>query len=874
MFLKTVPFVFGILNIPLFIIFFFPGISIAQNGMPVMLDDDTQAEFERGDFIVYGKANTGDLAGIETNASVKYKKIADIDNFPTDFETFFEISGTLELLTKITPTNLTPLRRGDIIISEIMWGVDTKYPLEKETHSQWIELYNPTGEEISVGEGRLYLLFSKLESYPDRDIVSYNGSNYRVLDAVSNLHRGYWEFPGKSGASSTTSSGTSVLSAYRKIIYPARSNQRAVVPYGSYESSWEETPTRGRRNILFVGTLGGSDERIIPYFATPGAPHVPDVFIESLQTTAVSSNRIVINEVRNDISVNDIDWIEIKNVTRSTEIDLTGWELSIVTGVGKDTDIVSLPAYILAAGEILLIQRKHPQLTELADGLDIIDFVRPTRGAIHRFFVEPNLSIPNTGRFTLLLRNESNKNGIDAAIEDYAGDGFFTDPSNAFSTNFWPRVGQSRPIDIADFGSTATFGSLQYAWARVRYNQSDDGHHKDAWAKVGPQGGLGYAPGVELSIAPGTPGYENTAIKTRLDDNNFRTPLTDAEYVEGALSISEIMSDPGERQNEAQWIEIYNASLTEAVNLEGWILEVRNLADNVNVYAKGTLTFNETIILPNQTLLLVSRNAPNNVSENRIYDLYQYHRRELMMGRRGTLLLNPNGFYLRLSDKGDPKRAIASRVVDVAGNLSSAGGHTQLWEFPTRDPERRQSLLRQYGRPFRPEKHDSDGVPDPAGFGTSATAWLQSNARGISFTSITYYGNRNDVGTPGYRLGSPLPVTLASFRTTRDKHTGYVIVRWRTTSEVDNAGFNILRSKYRNGQFVVINPRLILGAGTSSEQHTYHFTDTTAVPSTVYYYQIEDVSFAGVRQTLATTRLKGDISVFEKLITRWGSVKD
>ena len=103
--------------------------------------------------------------------------------------------------------------------------------------------------------------------------------------------------------------------------------------------------------------------------------------------------------------------------------------------------------------------------------------------------------------------------------------------------------------------------------------------------------------------------------------------------------------------------------------------------------------------------------------------------------------------------------------------------------------------------------------------------------------------------------------------------TGQVVIKWTTASELNNAGFNILRSQTRKAQFVRINPKLIAGQGTSSELHTYSYTDTTAKPNVIYYYRIEDVSFDGVRQTLATVRLKGDVSARGKLTTMWGDLK-
>ena len=121
------------------------------------------------------------------------------------------------------------------------------------------------------------------------------------------------------------------------------------------------------------------------------------------------------------------------------------------------------------------------------------------------------------------------------------------------------------------------------------------------------------------------------------------------------------------------------------------------------------------------------------------------------------------------------------------------------------------------------------------------------------------------------RHGKPLPVTLSSFKATRTANGA--ILNWITESEVDNAGFNILRSNTKTGEFQQINVKLIQGAGTTGERSTYTWTDTTAKPNTVYYYQIEDVSYAGVHQTLTTTRLRGLVSAKGKMTTQWAEFK-
>lgn len=121
------------------------------------------------------------------------------------------------------------------------------------------------------------------------------------------------------------------------------------------------------------------------------------------------------------------------------------------------------------------------------------------------------------------------------------------------------------------------------------------------------------------------------------------------------------------------------------------------------------------------------------------------------------------------------------------------------------------------------------------------------------------------------RGGEPLPVTLSHFRA---EHTSAgIVLKWTTESELDNAGFYIYRSETKNGEFKIVNPTMIQGAGTTSERHTYTWTDTSAKPNTVYYYRIEDISHAGVRKQLATVRMRGIVSASGKLTTRWADLK-
>ncbi len=119
--------------------------------------------------------------------------------------------------------------------------------------------------------------------------------------------------------------------------------------------------------------------------------------------------------------------------------------------------------------------------------------------------------------------------------------------------------------------------------------------------------------------------------------------------------------------------------------------------------------------------------------------------------------------------------------------------------------------------------------------------------------------------------GELLPVNLSHFWA--EHSANGVVLKWTTESEVDNAGFYIYRSPTKDGEFKVVNPKMIQGAGTTGERNEYTWTDTTAKPNTVYYYRIEDVSHAGERKQLATVRLRGFVSAKGKLTTSWANLK-
>lgn len=265
-------------------------------------------------------------------------------------------------------------------------------------------------------------------------------------------------------------------------------------------------------------------------------------------------------------------------------------------------------------------------------------------------------------------------------------------------------------------------------------------------------------------------------------------------------------------------------------------------------------------------MLIVSargRNSDNtHFKSTRVFDVYAELATEFGMNSRRDPFLHPTkGFHIQLVDG---QNELADKVGNLDGRIRTADKPT--WQLPngwTKDGDRT-SIVRRYS---------GSGIGRD---GTQRKGWIPAAETNFSYLSKkkieTWYGLSNDYGSPGIHAGGALPVQLSHFRPERTA-MGTVLIKWTTESEVDNAGFNILRSQTQTGVFKIINTQLIPGAGTTAERNIYIWTDTTAKPNVVYYYQIEDVSFAGERQILVTSRLKGTISANGKLTTRWAGLK-
>ena len=166
---------------------------------------------------------------------------------------------------------------------------------------------------------------------------------------------------------------------------------------------------------------------------------------------------------------------------------------------------------------------------------------------------------------------------------------------------------------------------------------------------------------------------------------------------------------------------------------------------------------------------------------------------------------------------------------------------------------------------------DADGAGDPRNglVGTngaitgiamlpSGTGFYLTNERGVSLD-----GNyREAVLSVNVPEQVPTAITLASFEAKPGNNK--VTLKWVTATEIDNAGFNILRAESENGEYVQINESLIPAQGTATQGSSYVFVDTEVANRMTYYYKLQDIDLNG------TATMHGPESATPRLIFGMG----
>ena len=210
-----------------------------------------------------------------------------------------------------------------------------------------------------------------------------------------------------------------------------------------------------------------------------------------------------------------------------------------------------------------------------------------------------------------------------------------------------------------------------------------------------------------------------------------------AQKAHSNVSISEIMFGSEKSFTPPQWIELHNSG-AGLINMSGWTLMIqnRNSPDltgpvNARIVFEDDFWGDAPRIWPNDIVLVVSSEDENsgNILESQIYDLRW--RQELGLGLWDTIL-SAEGFYLELSDS-------AGNIVDTVGNFD---GNALQWHLPlgaNRGKNRaghRVSMIRRY-------------VNGVALDGTQVDSWVSAESANLAADQQTYYGDQNDIGSPG-----------------------------------------------------------------------------------------------------------------------------
>ncbi len=247
---------------------------------------------------------------------------------------------------------------------------------------------------------------------------------------------------------------------------------------------------------------------------------------------------------------------------------------------------------------------------------------------------------------------------------------------------------------------------------------------------------------VTITVSDGSR-TDSITVAITIIDVDESSPTTDESprpaQIQSVISISEIMYGSERSFTPVQWIELHNAG-PDLINLAGWKLIIQNVdSPELTGPVSATITFRDDFwgdaprIWPNDIVLVVGSSDSNsrNLAKDQVYDLDW--RTPLPIGF-WTTWLSAEGFYIQLIDD-------EGNLVDEAGNLDGDDGNL-LWDLPysaNRGRTRaghRTSLIRRY----------ANSLPLD---GTQAGSWITAADANLTADQRTYYGDRDDISTPG-----------------------------------------------------------------------------------------------------------------------------
>ena len=273
-----------------------------------------------------------------------------------NLETFLANSGIIHLVSYDSTRKL-----GDAYISEVMWGTDASQ--EPVNNSNWIEIRNGTSAAIGIGENIWALWFYEAHETPATAYPAnsaYEGPTGQagvIIDMIGTKDaKGLtWSIAGKgqNGRSNIDIARRGAGTDPSNVLTPTTP---LISMYRMMDATDATTPGDGQMAATWVATLTpavnlgfGRENAII---ATPGS--VPITTAE--QVAAVEKKEEAAEEkvvstgtipVAGQIYISEImfagggrlpQWIEISNGSRTEEINLSGWTIT-VDNAAADADV-------------------------------------------------------------------------------------------------------------------------------------------------------------------------------------------------------------------------------------------------------------------------------------------------------------------------------------------------------------------------------------------------------------------------------------------------------------------------------------------------------------------------------------------------------
>ena len=533
-------------------------------------------------------------------------------------------------------TDAEEAKERDVLITEIMAARNTAMVGQAGflTH-QWIELYNnlPVDVDVTLSQKAGTPAPAAADTEVKLDLVSNVVTNAR------------WEFTGLGADGSVDDVEDTVDKSFVSFYRKDRGKD------GHTKAHWATST-----EIYLTGNAG-------THVGTPGAKE--RTVSAPVAATTVPYSGIIINEVGN-LKGTEHDWIELLNVTDG-DVNVKNWHIGSIAAKGDDKILVKFPDdnhYTIPANGMILVVATDPHDDE---DHPILAGTKWNKGQAHlgtpaassTYYVAGGHADDTfdddglgDGDYNLVIRSGYDKAKPDNKIIDLTGAKKISDV--AFDTNIWPLKGAAAPNGDTFEGDDVAekFEEGQVFNRKV----TTAGYAEHNWARAGFTG-LGYKRSHEGG-SKGSPGY-TPDLKEKSSD------LTDA-----SVSISEIMYETTANKSAPQWIELYNNSATQSVNLNEWKLKLEN-ADDADI--RSPVTTNNLpgkILLPKQTVLIVSRKTASVSSESdgdddfpdtRVINLYD-QKDKLEVATQSYKLLSTEAFRITLMEKGGAE-------VDVAGNM-------------------------------------------------------------------------------------------------------------------------------------------------------------------------------------------------------------